>query len=117
MILKCVARDQFEAVRYRHFEVHGELSSGNYTFYVQPGERDYSTVLPEDLQRSDGRVFTFDIAEDPSEGFLVGPDDPGAWNVGFAYWYDLDRQEMQIVVTSGSMFLMSDQGDTIDKLR
>lgn len=46
--------------------------------------------------------------EDGSEG--------KGWNLSYAYWWDWDKAFLRLVVTDGTMYVLGDNGKTIDRV-
>lgn len=105
MILKVVPTTNHEPVMASYFDVGtADVHTGIYFFHEPPGRADYREIAEAKSTHVLGTLEAL-------------PSDPdGQWPCRFAYWVD-DARGLQLIVTTGDIYLMSERGDTVDRVR
>jgi hypothetical protein len=114
MIVKVVHPDSLAAVSAVYFDTErAPVSTGVHFFHEPPGEANYSDIADSEL------LHVFGVQ--PAVEVRIGepwPDSPtGQWPCRFAFWLpEHDMKGNVLVVTTGQIYLMSERGDTIDRV-
>lgn len=98
------------------FEATGQLVYGEHVSDVPPHERDYEVELgtdPFSFEPLGLLLYAETVDEEPS-----GSTDDGRpfWVYGYAYW-SLPGARPTGVATSGDIYILSDVGKTVDRVR
>lgn len=118
MIVKVVPRDPFMRESAIHFAVgQVEVTSGTHWFDAPPEDRDYHAALGIE---GDCTVYVRGVEKEPTSAMTVEFGQASARNQGWLMryaWWRAEDDTIEVVVTSGDIYLMSEQGHTIDKVR
>lgn len=88
-------------------QVNGPVRFGDWVSHEPPAHRDVADELDLDY----AEVTEVGVDEEPS-----GHDSDGDfWAYRYAWW--VERNTTRVVVTSGDLFVLNDQGSTIDRVR
>lgn len=109
MIIKVVPRHTHDLVQASYFDARDAAIDTGLFWFVDPPDnsRDYGQIR----HTHDLHVIDVDGPPQPTAG------DNEQWPVRFAYWYDSSTARDTLVVTAGTIYLMSDRGETIDRLK
>lgn len=116
MFVKVVARDKGQSI----YEVpsRGDLQYGVQWFDTRLGDPREALIERLDLSGPQYMIRNIDVDSDHAPQTINdGGDNPlPAWPIRYAHWFDLEAAGLQIIMTVGDMYILSDSGSTVDRV-
>jgi len=89
-----------------------EVTMGRLTYHNSlTGEQ----VLADLNLEPSSTVMRF-LADETNPTFLLPEGEGKGWNLSYAYWWDWEKGFLRLIVTDGTMYLLGENGKTIDRV-